>query len=151
MDWSALGWEGCRHKASDIEIGEVEAELSIKFPDDYKECVRVCAGGYPKNSNFTFTDQRYGVMQGCLGAMLSFDKDDPENFLETYRELSEQLPEGLVPFADDGGGDFICFDYRTTEKPNAPSVVYWHHERNAADSLTHLCDSFTAFIKMLRE
>src|SRR5215831_2283727 len=42
----------------------------------------------------------------------------------------------LVPIADDGGGDFICFDYGELHQKTPPVVVYWHHERTQPGSLT---------------
>jgi hypothetical protein len=60
----------------------------------------------------------------------------------------DQLPEGLVPFADDGGGDYMCLDYRN--KPEAPGVVYWAHERGKHDSVFPLANSFSEFLDILQ-
>jgi hypothetical protein len=52
------------------------------------------------------------------------------------------LPQGVIPIADDGGGDFVCFRYTAAQ----PSVVYWHH---GGRSVVPLSDSFSGFLEML--
>jgi cell wall assembly regulator SMI1 len=149
MHCEDLAWENCRAELSDKRIGAVEAVLGVRLPEDYTKCIKKHHGGTPKPSRFTFRDQKLGEMESCLGMLLSLDENDSENLVDTWRDLASQLPRTIVPFADDGGGDFICFDYRNLHQKTAPVVVYWHHERTQPESLTGLCDSFSDFIKML--
>jgi hypothetical protein len=85
-------------------------------------------------------------MGSCLGVLLSFDEGDPENMLVTHEDLAPFLPPGVIPFADDGGGDFICFKYEQAEA--TPQVVYWHHGER---EVVPLADTFTGFLEMLHE
>src|SRR5262245_1692614 len=142
-------WENCRAELSDQRVAAVETVLGVKLPEDYKTCIMTCHGGTPKPSRFTFRDQKLGDMESCLGILLTLDESDTENLVDTWRDLASQLPRAIVPFADDGGGDFICFDYRDLDQTTTPSIVYWHHDRTLPESLTRLCDGFSAFISML--
>ena len=59
-------------------IAQVERELGVAFPDDYKECVQRCSGGCPVKPAFAFDDPVVGFMESCVGVLLSFapDHDD---------------------------------------------------------------------------
>ncbi len=83
-------------------------------------------------------------MEGCLGVLLSFSEDDPENILRTHERLSPYLPSGAIPVADDGGGDFVCLDY---SGGGSPRIGYWHHGDR---SLVPLASSFGACIGSLK-
>lgn len=149
MGWEDLSWENCHAEESDARVSAVEAVLGVRLPEDYRECIKKYHGGTPSRSRFTFKDQKLGDMESCLGVLLSLDEDDAENLVDTWHELAPQLPRAVVPFADDGGGDFICFDYRDVRQTTTPVVVYWHHERVQPEALTPLCNSFSEFMSML--
>ena len=54
--------------------------------------------------------------------------------------------EKVIPIADDGGGDFVCLDYR--DGGTDPAVCYFQHELG---ELTPLAASFSDFCTMLWE
>lgn len=143
MDWRKLQWSNCRSVLGEEEIRRVEEALGVRFPEDYRDCVRHCHGGRPQPNEFLFEDPDIGTMGSDLGILLSFDPDDIENIVDTYRRLSPFLPPSIIPFADDGGGDFMCFDFRS---PGPPSVVYWHH---GEEDVVHLSESFSSFLALL--
>jgi hypothetical protein len=82
-------------------------------------------------------------MESCIGILLSYSSDDPENIFTAYESLKPSLPAGAIPVADDGGGDFVCLDY---SRGSPPTIGYWHHGES---SLVTLAASFTDFINML--
>jgi hypothetical protein len=82
-------------------------------------------------------------MESSLAVLLSFSDDDVENIVETHRRLLPFLPQGVIPIADDGGGDFVCLQYAGQAQP---SVVYWHHGDR---SVVPLSESFSGFLDML--
>ena len=57
------------------------------------------------------------------------------------------VPRAIIPIAVDGGGDYMCLDYR--QSATEPGVVYYSHEAPPEHSLCHLADSSTAFLAML--
>jgi len=56
------------------------------------------------------------------------------------------VPDGVIPFSRDGGGNLICFDYRET--PDHPTVVFWDHEK-CDDPPLYVASSFTDFLNKL--
>jgi hypothetical protein len=88
-------------------------------------------------------------MGTALAALLSLDRDDPSSMLATALALAGELPQKVVPFGEDAGGDYSCFDYRSSD--SNPTVVYWHHERAGDDSISPLAPSFTHLLEMLRD
>jgi cell wall assembly regulator SMI1 len=143
MSWQDIAWEDCRGELGDAEVGTVEQALGVTFPEDYRACVKKCHGGRPRDNNFSFLDPALGRMESALAVLLSFSDDDVENIVETHRRLLPFLPHGVIPIADDGGGDFVCFQYAGQAQP---SVVYWHH---GEPSVVPLSESFSGFLETL--
>ncbi len=55
----------------------------------------------------------------------------------------------MLPFADDPGGNLLCFDWRKAKTPTSPVVVFWDHEHEDLEGedldrpLLYICDTFT--------
>lgn len=144
---AGLTWEGCNPPADDRTMDELEQTLGVKFPLDFRRVMQLCQGGTPVERNcFKYR----GAHGSGIGALLSVDPDDEENILGTMELLShdDQLPHAVIPFADDGGGDMMCLDYRND--PEHPRVVYWSHEQPRESSISPLADSFTEFLDSLQ-
>lgn len=144
-----LVWENCHAELDDHTISTVEAQLNCTFPDDFKAVVKKRHGGSPEPCNFTYEDPDIGTVETCIAELLSFDIKYEHNIVRIQRDLSDQLPEGIVPFAADAGGDYICFDCRG-QKAIAPTIVYWSHESDPSVSLIFLCNTFSEFLEMLQ-
>jgi len=146
MQWKNNEWRHCHPPIEPGRVAQVESALGVSFPDDYKECVERCHGGSPLRDAFSFEDPVIGWMESGVGVLLSFTKDDENNYIvKTYKLLSPFLPQGAIPVVDDGGGDFVCLDY---SHGWPPSVGYWHHGDR---SLVPLAASFSEFLDMLHE
>ncbi len=145
---SDLTWQDCRPSLSEEAIGSVEERLNVRLPADYVECVIQCDGGWPNPHHFSYPDPSLGAVETSLGRFLSLDSSKAGSLLDVVDWLSDQLPSGVVPFADEPGGDFICFDFRTSA---TPSVVYWMHERNGDEAIAQLAPNFSAFLDQLRQ
>ena len=149
MPWQELGWERCLDPVSESEIAAVEQQLGIRFPASYKEAVLTCHGGSPLRGTFDVPDEEIGLITTGLGMLLTFNEDDAESVIDTHRVLADRLPVGVIPFAIEGGGDYIAFDYQ--QRNGEPAVVYWSHEKDAADAITPLAGSFDEFTALLRD
>lgn len=143
MNWKDNEWDGCHPPITPARFDEVQTELGVVFPDDYKECVRRCNGGRPLKNAFVVQDPDIGRSVSGIGVLLSFAEDDSENILKTYRLLSPFLPKGAIPVSDDGGGDFVCLDYSSG---GSPTVGYWNHGES---ELVPLAPSFSEFLDLL--
>ncbi len=125
-----------------------ELLFGVTFPADYRECVRVNHGGHPTPRNFTVrgVEDTWG---SSLAVLLSLDWRLSENVWSVLAGLGVdcQLPERLFPFAEDGGGDFLCLDFRRGAV--TPPVVYWSHEVGGEAGVVVVAGSFTELLSLL--
>lgn len=148
MSWRSLKWNHCHPVIGDAEVVAVENALGVRFPSDFRACIQECHGGSPSNRSFRVPAA--GIQFGsCLAVLLSFSCDDPENILKTCGCLMDQLPNGLIPFATDGGGDYMCFDFNALNAEGTPTVVYWHRAGLAENEFTKLSKDFSGFLESL--
>ncbi len=61
--------------------------------------------------------------------------------------MRPSYPAGLFPFADDTGGNYWAFDFRTN--PGSPAVVFIDHEIEGEDGVTRKADSLGAFMALV--
>jgi len=55
-----------------------------------------------------------------------------------------RYPAGLLPFADDTGGNLWAFDYRAD--PSAPSIVFIDHELEGEEGVTAVAPDFPSLL-----
>jgi hypothetical protein len=136
----------------DEEIQEVERELGVKFPSSFINSIINNDKGVPKRNCFKVlmpNDEEWG---SCIGCFLSFSKNNNQKILKFNKEPAEGFPSGYIAFAEDGGGDFICFDYSNNKNNDDPSIVYWSHEfSHLNNGISLLSNSFDDFMDMLYE
>lgn len=74
-----------------------------------------------------------------------------EKTLGLLRE-DEAIPNRLIPFADDDGGNLFCFSAGETDYG---AIYYYDHEfeygEDPEEHVTYLADSITTFINSLVE
>lgn len=145
-------------------IKSVEQLLAVKFPDDYIQCILNNHGGQPEPSRFNFGDKD----ATSFGELLTFDTAHRNYILKIFNSIKEMLPDGVIPFANDPGGNYICFDYN--EKGNNPVIVFLDHELSFTEddlteeeladkplneyqrlAITYVCNNFTELLSMLYE
>ncbi len=68
-----------------------------------------------------------------------------------FKSPPEFFPEGLIAFAETGGGDSICFDYRESRDNPNPPIVYWDHEADAGKDVSFISKDLKSFLSMLKE
>lgn len=144
---SNINWRKVRVKASVDNIKIVENKLGIILPTDFKVCVLENNGGRPSPYVFDIENRKGNVFATLLDLSLS-----KETNMVTMREyVLDRLVDNIYPFADDPGGNLICFDYRGgNDRP--PKIVYWDHEIAYEDpegALFYICDTFTQLLDML--
>jgi hypothetical protein len=85
-----------------------------------------------------------------LAVLLSLDWRRPENGWSVLAGLAvdHQLPDRVFPIAEDGGGDYLCLDFRGGSAV-AP-VVYWSHEVGGEEGVVPVASSFSELLLMLR-
>ena len=128
------------------EIIRVETVFGVQFPPDYKTCVMENQGKIPEPRRFHIHQKGKESIFHCL---LHFDpKSTDYNLLDEYTFYFEgDIPEGVIPFADDPSGNRLCFDFRTT--PENPEVVFLDNGAYGEVSLYFIAKNFTELLNSL--
>ncbi|KEO84484.1 SMI1/KNR4 family protein [Tumebacillus flagellatus] len=165
----SIVWEGANQPVTLQMLKDMEVKLGIRFPKDFVECVIQNHGGHPFPDVFDFGNHKGAV----FGRLLSLDTNEFESVQRIYEASSDELPDGVVPFALDPAGNLICFDY-VHGKQSDPVVVFLYHEfaltRDDFEDLTEtdrggltydeflreeairpICGSFSELLSMLHE
>jgi len=131
-----IKWKYVKKLEDKKNVTDFETANRVRLPDDLKNCILENNGGRPSLRVFDSMAQKERVVKG----LLSFNKSDLDN-VYTVMEVFKKGGLGLIPFASDPFGNFICLD------PNdKDSVVFWNHENGEAEQV---CSSFSSFINSL--
>lgn len=134
-----IEWKFVNKDVSMKDIKDIESALDIKLPKDYIDCVMVNNAGYPDKFNFDMEKEKGKVFEYLLG----ISKDDEDNIIDVYLECKDDLPKGVIPFARDAFGNFICFKYTDLDDYE---VVFYNHENQG---IYFVSNSFSEFINKL--
>lgn len=118
-------------------IKELEADLGVVFPDDYKSMII-------QHNGASIVPFAFKVGEN-VESLNNFHKVD-----EKFHFSDERLPDGIVPFARDAGDNQICFDYRVDSNVR---ILFWDYgtPKNDGVDLTLIANSFKEFLDMLFE
>ncbi len=141
----------------DISYIEVfEDSVGKKFPATYKSLISKHNGAYFNEDTFNFITLNGPNERSC--AFLAYGDVNGDLIAEYQLDDVECGLFGLVSFARDGGGDYICFDYRANPTTDNPPVVVVFHDwwEEGADGVRRMlvCDvakDFEAFVDLLYE
>ena len=130
------------------DITEVEHEFGVFLPKQYKQLIHIRNGGSVVRRCFKYFDYyKNELMIGSVDTLPLIDDED--SVVKTLMYLPEFFPKGLVPFADDGGGDLTCFDYRKCKEN--PPIVFWVCGDPEGEDVHFVASSFEEFLNMLYE
>lgn len=131
--------------AAEESIRKAEAQLGVRFPPDFVEVARRHQGAAPTPAAFPLADGSSSVFNN----LLHFEKSpQATNIVNTRLDLEHLLPEGVIPFGVDPGGNYLCFDYRTS--PDRPAVVFWAHDMPGGDT-QRIAASFSELLQKLHD
>ena len=135
-----MKWLNSKDSSIDT-IESVEYRLQITLPDDYKQFVLKYDGGYPSPNHFK-VDGKVEIFNN----LISLDENEYDNIYEILEDLQDRLSDQLIPFAEDGFGNLLCFDFSADK-----TIVFWDHEKNYDDfkETTFICSSFSSLIENL--
>ena len=150
---------------SDEEFKAVSASLGVKLPHTYSELIKKHNGAcLDKNDSFSFFDNKRRFIEDThyfcfvdflkirenMDICLEQSTDDPNN--QDRFKFYKYFSELLIPFGENGGGDYICFDYRKDPNTDDPPVVFWYHDvAEQEDRTSFIANNFEEFINMLHE
>lgn len=127
-----MKWLSVRRPMTISDIEQVERDLSIRFPSDYKETIGAINGGALKDSYVEVP----GVGSVPYTRNVSLSKDAPASIYSLLPALNKGVTT-LFPFAGVGNGDYFCFDLQNN------TVILWMHE---TDDIFSVCDTFTQLL-----
>lgn len=116
-------------------LRQLEGQWKIKFPEQYVEIVlkNDRALPYIKNEkdewiSGTVLLPKFGKMMIEMMSLIEIDFDGKSttSIELSYDALSEALPDQIFPFAQDGSGDKLLFDYRNSY--DNPRIVFIDHD-----------------------
>lgn len=141
---------------SEIVVHSFEKLQEITLPKNYVNFIIQHDGASLYADVFDYFDTpRQSVTSNSI-AFTKFEQIEGDtNDLLEQNEESEDPPyfeKGLIPFGENGGGDFICFDYRQNPKTDNPPIILWSHDvENNSQRISFIANNFEEFINMLYE
>ncbi len=120
----------------------VEKNLNIKFPSDFKEKIYKCNAGKPSKECFDI----HGRKECVLDYMVSVNSNDINSITNfTVKMWNSDLSKELVPIALDPFGNIIA--YKIIPGGQLLSeLVFWNHENKEE---IYIAKSFSLFLQML--
>ena len=125
---------------TDRAIAAAEQEIGFSLPHEYLDLLRVQNGGYIRFS-LPEMDMVHDMIKG-IGPDVNWLMDTQ---WKDYQESLSFPLDGLVPFDDGNGHNYVCLDYR--HDPAHPSVTYVDTE---GDRQTKIAASFSEYLSRLR-
>lgn len=125
------------------QFKKVEMEIGFPLPVNYKTFLEFSNGGYSTLN--TFRDKT--GFQWVIDRFFEITEniDNTYHVLFKYQHRWSKAPKGIVPFAQDGGGNLFCLDLR---KEIPAPIVIWVHD-TTGNPIREIAVSFEAFIDSL--
>lgn len=150
MNPSSLRWYSCERAAALETISKAEKEMNIQLPRLYKDLMQICDAGSPLKTDFEYYDVFYKrKIFDALGYFLGVEHGT-YNIVDTFKSPPEFFSSNIVAFAETGGGDYICFDYRMNRETLNPPIVFWNHEADSGSDISFIAKDLEEFMKMLK-
>ena len=135
------------------QIRMLEENFAVIFPKKYTEFIIIHNGASLIIDSFDFYDHDLAQQNNASIAFIPLEKIAmfTEWLLRESENDTDYFSQKLIPFGDDGGGNFMCFDYRKHEANNPP-IVYWNHSvYENSKRISFIANNFEEFINMLHE
>lgn len=129
----------------DTDRARIERAVGARVPDDYwalvvahqRQTLVADPIAVPEQGEVDF-----GVLLLALSPVIA--GDDASYCVERCLEnLQDYYPAGLLPFADDTGGNYWAFDFRRDS--NRPEVVFIDHEIEGEEGVIPVAPDFAGF------
>jgi hypothetical protein len=141
-----LGFEKREVPLADHLITGAETVFGISYPAAYRKTIKHFGGCYG-SVDFRVDRSSPGFDYCNFGLILSLSPWDDGSIYEAVSNWREHgLHERLVPFGLDGGGNYVCFDYRGATDPE---IVFYYHELHGDDGVMRVCPTYDAFLNRL--
>lgn len=140
-----LDLQGSNRPVTEEEIKTIMDSFNISVPKALVDFYAVSNGGFCERNTFFIDDDGYKINEFLpfgIGA---------DSIEGTYKDVfikNDEMPDNLVPFAVDAGGDYFCFD---SSKSGFGRIFFFESEYydDPDRSMVYLSESFSDFIDKL--
>ena len=138
-------------------ITDIENDYCIKLPNAYIEFILTHNGATLVNDVFDYDDPNYKDEKNADAlAFINVEKikyriKNIKSGEDSDWPIEYRFEDGLIPFGENGGGDYICFDYRKDKRTDNPPIVIWNHDMGLKHRVVFIANNFEEFINMLHE
>jgi cell wall assembly regulator SMI1 len=153
MSLDATTFDQLDPEATEEQVAAVEQTLGIRFPERLRRAFPVCHSGSPTPQMLISVNYPgVGMTETTVARFLSLL---PESAYYIGRKLENLRREGLVPdrvvpFAVEGGGDAFALDYHESAEPAVVYLALGAAEDDSDDAhLVAVAPSFDAFLETL--
>ena len=130
------------------DLNNLEKRLHVKMPKAVREHFLTYNGGYPEKPVFVCEDGDMYVVDYFI-PIKEEKGQNVEKILKLLRD-DKAIPDWLIPFADEEGGNLFCFSVRESD---SGSIYYYDHEFEYGDDpeehVKYLAKSIDIFINSL--
>ena len=138
------------------QLATIETLLGARLPASFRDFLRVANGGYLEYVVDVPTDT--GKIEPlCFGSIFSVDEGTfcDETFVGEIRSAREhvKIPQGVLPFARDGGGSVVYLDLSCEGNGRVVALVMGLPEwtgRRTDSAFIELASSFDEYVAKLR-
>lgn len=119
--------------ATTAEIQEMERRLACALPSDYRECLKIHAGQLGK-AKWLFDGNEFLSVQNVMLSWAAWNDLLEDGDLEGLVPRPDKgiqavwWSRGWIPFASNGGGDFLCLDMTPAAGGRAGQVIEIFHD-----------------------
>lgn len=139
------------HNLMDKDLIEIEIKYNFKFPKEFRKHYLLYNGGELEKYIFIDEDTEEFIVQQFIP--IKYNEKGTrvlESILDNLR-LGRIIPEWLIPFADEPGGDLYCFSLRELDNG---VIYYWSHEYNYGENpeeyVFYISDSLKSFVNSMQ-
>lgn len=114
---------------TEADVAGVEAHINASLPDDYRAFLLKYGSGRPhfgKEVDFplaTYASGSFGI-DSFIGAV-PMKNAYCYGLVDHYDQSREDLPDEILPIAEDGAGNYVCLAVKGDDKGR---IYFWNHE-----------------------
>lgn len=146
-------YEACE-PLSESDVVQIEAQLGLSLPAEYRGFLLAHNGGYPEPDVFAIRNNPFDD-HGLVHYFLCVEEGDVYNLIEWVEDFRGRIPPDFLPVACDPGGNIICL---SISGKDVGKVYFWDHEEEVEvdedktpgyDNVYLIADSFQEFLGSL--
>jgi hypothetical protein len=135
------------------DVSQLEHQLGISFPEDYKQFLIRYNGGRPDEGVFHISEEEG---DSSFGFLYSVHRNScrVNEIIHNVKNYKNRIPNTMIPIGGDSFGNQILLGVFGEDRNK---IYFWDHEKEGIDGpedirdpLTKLADSFEDFINGLK-